>query len=275
MEAIRNYLNQMFASLPDTPQVQSMKEDLLVNMEDKYHQLINEGKNDHEAIGIVISEFGNLDELIREFNIDVKINEAGDHRDKKLSLPAISQDVVNRFMSDYRKIATITALATAICMLGVVTILIWSEGYIVLFENAKIRIGLIPLFACITIGAGMFVYTGMVMNKYTYLTGSVSMPTHIKANLEAKYKIFYKTYMKSVIIGVVIAVASPIVLLGEVREFFEYSKSNSAGILILILTVAVYIFVYYGTIYSSYIKILGIEEHSKAFIKEQDDYFGK
>jgi hypothetical protein len=32
-------------------------------MEDKYNELISEGKKENEAIGIVISEFGNLDEL--------------------------------------------------------------------------------------------------------------------------------------------------------------------------------------------------------------------
>ncbi len=30
-------------------------------MEDKYNELISEGKSDNAAIGIVISEFGNLD----------------------------------------------------------------------------------------------------------------------------------------------------------------------------------------------------------------------
>ncbi len=38
-------------------------------MEDKYNELISEGKSDNEAIGIVISEFGNLDELADSLGI--------------------------------------------------------------------------------------------------------------------------------------------------------------------------------------------------------------
>lgn len=38
-------------------------------MEDKYNELISDGKSDNEAIGIVISEFGNLDELADSLGI--------------------------------------------------------------------------------------------------------------------------------------------------------------------------------------------------------------
>ena len=38
-------------------------------MEDKYVELKAEGKSENEAIGIVISEFGNMEELIRELGI--------------------------------------------------------------------------------------------------------------------------------------------------------------------------------------------------------------
>ena len=63
METIKNYLENMFSHLPNTPEVQKAKYELYQMMEDKYNELISEGKSDNEAIGIVISEFGNLDEL--------------------------------------------------------------------------------------------------------------------------------------------------------------------------------------------------------------------
>lgn len=63
METIKNYLENMFSRLPNTPEVQKAKYELYQMMEDKYNELISEGKSDNEAIGVVISEFGNLDEL--------------------------------------------------------------------------------------------------------------------------------------------------------------------------------------------------------------------
>lgn len=70
MEAIREYLNNLFMSLPETPEVLRAKAELLEMMEDKFDELVNEGKTEKEAIGTVISEFGNLEELAQELGID-------------------------------------------------------------------------------------------------------------------------------------------------------------------------------------------------------------
>ena len=63
MDAIKNYLETMFLNLPNTPEVQKAKYELGQMMEDKYRELIADGKTENEAIGTVIAEFGNLDEL--------------------------------------------------------------------------------------------------------------------------------------------------------------------------------------------------------------------
>lgn len=73
MEAIREYLNNMFMSLPETPAVLRAKAELMEMMEDKYEELISEGKSEKEAVGTVISEFGNLEELADELGIQMYI----------------------------------------------------------------------------------------------------------------------------------------------------------------------------------------------------------
>ena len=69
METIRNYLENMFLNLPNTPEVYKAKNELWQMMEDKYTELKAEGKSENEAVGIVISEFGNLDELAADLGI--------------------------------------------------------------------------------------------------------------------------------------------------------------------------------------------------------------
>ena len=69
METIKNYLDNLFASYPKTPEVENAKSELLNNMEDRYSELKSKGKSENEAIGIVISEFGNIDELMKELNV--------------------------------------------------------------------------------------------------------------------------------------------------------------------------------------------------------------
>ena len=69
METIRNYLENMFRSLPNTAEVRRAKDELGQMMEDKYTELIEEGMTENAAIGTVISEFGNLDELSETLGI--------------------------------------------------------------------------------------------------------------------------------------------------------------------------------------------------------------
>lgn len=70
MDTIKSYLNNIFGNLPKTNQILKLKSDLLLNMEEKYNELKNDGKSENEAIGIVISEFGNVDELISGMGIN-------------------------------------------------------------------------------------------------------------------------------------------------------------------------------------------------------------
>ena len=72
METIKNYLEAMFANMPNTDDVKKARNELLQMMEDKYNELIADGHSDNEAVGTVISEFGNLEELAKYFNTTVE-----------------------------------------------------------------------------------------------------------------------------------------------------------------------------------------------------------
>lgn len=83
MEAIREYLSNMFMNLPETPQVLRAKAELMEMMEDKYEELIAEGMSEKEAVGTVISEFGNLDELAVELGIGDFMKKEKEPQEKK------------------------------------------------------------------------------------------------------------------------------------------------------------------------------------------------
>lgn len=104
METIKNYLENMFSHLPNTPEVQKAKYELYQMMEDKYNELISEGKSDNEAIGIVISEFGNLDELADSLGIKSFVNPSQ-------AMPAaktLSREAAAAFLRDSAKQAYLT-----------------------------------------------------------------------------------------------------------------------------------------------------------------------
>ncbi|MCL2697987.1 MAG: permease prefix domain 1-containing protein [Oscillospiraceae bacterium] len=69
METIKAYLETMFSALPKTEEVLKLKNELLISMEEKYNELKAAGKSENEAVGTVISEFGNIDELTDEMGL--------------------------------------------------------------------------------------------------------------------------------------------------------------------------------------------------------------
>ena len=73
MDTIRNYLESLFIGVPRSTEIEKLKADLLANMEDHYHELMGEGKNEQEAIGTVISTFGSIDELLEELDVEKNI----------------------------------------------------------------------------------------------------------------------------------------------------------------------------------------------------------
>ena len=95
MNSIINYLDNVFASLPKTSEMEKLKQEMLSNMEDKYYELKEEGKTENEAIGIVISEFGNIDELLSE--LDLPLNE------EKQQVHQLSEEEVDTFFHQTSK----------------------------------------------------------------------------------------------------------------------------------------------------------------------------
>ena len=104
MDTIKSYLETMFANLPATAEVLKAKDELWGMMEDKYNELINEGKSENEAVGTVISEFGNLDELAETLGLNRQSSAPVDNR------RTLTQDEARSFVSAGSRHAFLTAL---------------------------------------------------------------------------------------------------------------------------------------------------------------------
>ena len=91
MEVIRSYLETMFANLPNTSEVLRAKNELWQMMEDKYNELVADGKSDNEAVGTVIAEFGNLDEISEDLGIRNVVSGTQDINRRKVTMEEIKQ----------------------------------------------------------------------------------------------------------------------------------------------------------------------------------------
>ena len=69
MKIIEEFIDSLFSGVVETSETKQLKADLLANAEDRYEDLLSQGKSENEAIGTIISEFGTIDELMEELNL--------------------------------------------------------------------------------------------------------------------------------------------------------------------------------------------------------------
>ena len=265
METIKNYLDNIFSSLPKSAEVIKMKEELLSNMEDKYNELKESGKTENEAIGVVISEFGNIDELVKELGINTTTREVE-------NIPTITMEEAENYMNDKIKYGKVIAIGVVLCILAPV-ILMFTHSLILdgvfgtnIATETLEGLSVIPLFIFIAIAVGLFIYAGTKLDKYKYLEEDFILPLHVEQRVKNLKQEFAPTFTKSTIVGVILCVLSPIALIVlSALGGYNDDKLSSYGVIVLLIMVAVAVFTFIrmGSINNSYSVLLQIEEYSK------------
>lgn len=152
METIHNYVEALFASLPQTADILSIKEEMLTNLEEKLQVMLQDGINENEATGIIIAGIGSVEELKRELGIRkeeaVKAKPVSEDNSSNYEPRAFS--VSPEFLKEYRVYRDRKMIMIAIA----VACFILSPCIHVLLETLT-RSDVIPLFAfllTITVG---------------------------------------------------------------------------------------------------------------------------
>ena len=164
MDTIKTYLESMFSSLPNNAEVRRAKLELGQMMEDKFHELIDEGKSENEAIGTVISEFGNLDELAETLGIEKILR--GQTEDPR---QVLLLDEAKEFLSDSSSAAFmhgLVAFFAIICASGLILAGIYADASEMGGGGTALLKGLIFLFGCIAAVIGLSVYSASIMDRW-------------------------------------------------------------------------------------------------------------
>ena len=91
MDTIETFLDAMFAPYPATPRLTEARGELRAMMEDAYNDAIAQGKTHNEAVGQVITDFGNLHELAPVLGIAQDIQPGGAPQVAPTGAPAASE----------------------------------------------------------------------------------------------------------------------------------------------------------------------------------------
>ena len=66
MKKIKQHVERLFQDLPETDEVVQVKEEIIMNLEEKAQDLIEQGKNEEDAINKTIVDLGDIDEIKAE-----------------------------------------------------------------------------------------------------------------------------------------------------------------------------------------------------------------
>ena len=239
METIKNYLESMFAKLPNTPEVKKAKDELWQMMEDKYNELIAEGMSDNAAVGTVISEFGNLDELAEDLGINNVVEASVNEERREITL-----DDAKEYLSAAKKRAWQIALGVAFCILSLVPASLFEAfGF-----NGDI--GATLMFPMIAVGVVLFIYSSVNMKKWEYLNKEAcSMDFATSDYVKDEESRYLPKYALQLAIGVALCVISfvPAAFMDNLTVGAGYVDFDEFGGALLFIFVAVGVFMIVNT----------------------------
>lgn len=252
METIRNYLETMFANLPNTPEVLHAKNELWQMMEDKYNELIAEGKSDNEAVGTVIAEFGNLDEISDELGIRNFVNKTETVSKRKITIEETKQ---------YLHACSNRALKLA---LGVLLCIICPVGPIISDAiSITDALGILFMMSCIALAVVLFVHSSIMMQRWDFLKQEPCCIDFATTNYINDQKESYRTtYALLITLGIVLCVISfvPAAIIDELNikfAFYSIDMDSFSGALVLIfVAIGVFMIVLGNSINGSYNTLL-------------------
>jgi len=145
-DKLRRHIESLFAETTPTKKSVELKEEMIQNLQDKYNDLISEGKTEEAAYNIAVAGIGDISALLSELE-----------RDDEPFKPDMQEIERAR-----QKSGMLTAIAVVMYILCVLPIIIMS---FMEFEYAG-AIGVPVMFVIIAGATGLLVYNSMTKPKY-------------------------------------------------------------------------------------------------------------
>lgn len=243
MNTIREYIEHMFKGVPMTEETRQLKADILANLEDKYHALKESGASEHEAIGAVIAEFGDIDELLEEFGIS-RVNERVTE-----NYPTMSESDLAHFIKAKARMGWNIGLGVLASLSGVAGLL-----FMLAFQSVipgALYIGLIFLVGLLVIGIGLFIIEGMKGSELeAFYSPFIILPSD-KEQIIAEQEGYKRSYIFSIVAGVSLCILSitPI-LVGALTSVLPVLVGVAFAL--MLVGVGVIFFTYSGNIWGAY-----------------------
>lgn len=262
MDTILKYLDMSFASLPNTPEIFRLKQEMAAHMEEKYNELKSEGKTENEAIGIVIAEFGSIEEIANEFNLEMNSTEV--QYDKKVE---VSLSEAKEYINTKEKSSKQIGIGVFIILIGV-SIFMAIQAF---FSNSELMssIGAVIMLPFIAVATGIFIIANYKIKPWEYIEHGEFTISPFNAN---EIKNTQDTYRSKLMFYTVVSVAlyilcpAIIIISATIDEYYQlkdFLVFLSISAILLIVGIATLILTFIHGKNSAYNALLKTEDYSQ------------
>ncbi len=179
------------------------------------------------------------------------------------STPILTRAEGEAFLSEVERGRKKIALGVLMCIISPTPLFFLSDladkGAV--GETPAAALGIAILLAVVACALPLFITTGLKLSKFEYIKTTIFTPEEeLKLQVEQLHKEYEPTFTKSMVTGVLLCVLSviPLIITSIVSDFSVIGLI----ILLLIVSVAVYIFIKAGMRHDSYCQILQSGEYS-------------
>lgn len=221
----------------------------------------------------MISEFGNIDELIKELGLEIE----GNDKEVKEPVRIVTLEEAKSYIVETKKSAHMVATAILLCITAPALLILVSAFIKDTNRNAAYAaindtLHLLPLFLLIAIAVGMFIYSGWSMEKYKYIKEKFFMSESVKGIVAGEKEKLIPKYQVSIIIGIVFCIISPLIFIflssDSANKVSEVRDSIGVVAFLFCIAVAAYLITHAGICMNCYKQLLQEDEYSEK-VKEQ------
>lgn len=252
METIKNYLESMFRGLPLTDKVVKAKSELLQMMEDKYSELIRSGKTENEAVGEVIQNFGNLEDLAEDLGImDILHNT----KYSEVKRRKVSFEEMTEFLAAKKQSLLLRCTGIFMCIICVAFPIIIDA-----FEKNDI-VGATLMFISVAVGVVLMCLSKAVVEQWRYLKHEPCSIDAVSIDyLKNKVRDFTPTYSVLSSVGILLCVLCfiPPMILDEIGG--HIASEFGAAFLFVFVGIGVFLIVFAKAMKKTYLQLLNVNE---------------
>ena len=269
MDTIETFLDNMFAPYPTTPRLTEARAELRAMMEDAYNDAIAQGKTHNEAVGQVITDFGNLHELAPVLGIAADIRPDADPQAapaagtptglSRPAYPVVTLPEAQALAQAKRSTASTLAHAVSlfVCAPTVLIVLtsLTEAGRLAISDNTASFIGIAFALLLVGLGVGLLVQRRAAFSSVHHLIEGKFTPDPVVTAWAVRERLNHETVRtRRLTIAVFLWIVSALPILATsmlAPDHGPQSELSSVGVAISLVIIATGLSIYLPATWAS------------------------